>query len=161
MVSREVLDEVDEGKATRGEEMRGEHYIGLWAQPCSDRVELEYEYTRQFHIPFPTHLQTSATVRRSHRLLEFSKLGRSLSMDGSRAYENSNNLAGEQLILADVYEYGLIMWEIFSDGRRPNEDYDDKEVISLKIQSHLQRLNPLEDIGIFPRRLSPSHTRDT
>ncbi|RUS24369.1 hypothetical protein BC938DRAFT_473695 [Jimgerdemannia flammicorona] len=64
--------------------------------------------------------------------------------------KNSNSLADEQLILADVYGYGLIMWEIFTDGRRPYEDYDDKEVISFKIQSHSQRLNPLEDIGNLP-----------
>ncbi|RUP43313.1 kinase-like domain-containing protein [Jimgerdemannia flammicorona] len=87
----------------------------------------EYEYTRQSHRPFLTQLADFGYSKTFTSFARGSKLGETLRWMAPERIKNSNSLADEQLILADVYGYGLIMWEIFTDGRRPYEDYDDKD----------------------------------
>ncbi|RUS26405.1 kinase-like domain-containing protein [Jimgerdemannia flammicorona] len=76
--------------------------------------------------------------------------------------QSISDLTQEQLVLADVYGYGMIMWEIMTDETVPYRDCDDRTVDSLKRKlvdgsgKNGPKSTPLEDIGVPPKDVPPA-----
>ncbi|RUS24659.1 hypothetical protein BC938DRAFT_473267, partial [Jimgerdemannia flammicorona] len=113
--------------------------------------------------------QTRLTAEEAGRLTltslrRGSKLGHTLRWTAPERLnqQSISDLTHEQLVLADIYGYGMIMWEIITDGTVPYRDCDDRTVDSLKRKlvdgsgNNGPKSTPLEDIGVPPKGVPPA-----
>ncbi|RUS28475.1 kinase-like domain-containing protein [Jimgerdemannia flammicorona] len=71
-----------------------------------------------------------------------------------RFLKEKKNMTREQLVFVDVYGYGMLVWEVVTDGKRPYDDHEEVSVYRKKLGAAISKpsedWNPLEDVGNIP-----------
>ncbi|RUS29127.1 kinase-like domain-containing protein [Jimgerdemannia flammicorona] len=81
--------------------------------------------------------------------------GQTLRWTAPERFDNEKkNMTHEQMVLADVYGYGMLVWEVVTDGKRPYDGYTEDTVYRKKMGAAISKpsedLNPLKDVGDTP-----------
>ncbi|RUS33543.1 kinase-like domain-containing protein [Jimgerdemannia flammicorona] len=94
-------------------------------------------------------------------ILRGSLLGQTIRYTAPERLCGDKNMSSEQLVLADIYSFGMIVWQVVTDGRLPyGEDCQYIDLFGLKMAAKDNRTNsnwnPLDDIGDFSDDVPPT-----